>query len=318
VRCGWRACALALIAAVATGAGVAPISRAAGAASGPALAIERDGGWRPWWRASEAPGRWSGPDTLVTGALAWRRLAGGIEWADTRLAGPAAAWRMRLIVVRVDPARARLSLELALAPPDGTPAWTVDRAPRDAVVAVNAGQFVESLPWGWVVSDGREHQSPGHGPLARAFVVDRGGGIRWLAADSLGGMRAAARMAFESYPTLLAHDGAVPRPLRTPGFGVDLTHRDARLAIGQDREGRLLIALTRFDGLGPSAGALPVGLTTPEMAAVMGALGARDAVMLDGGISAQMALRSARGGWHREWRGLRRVPLALIVRAAEH
>jgi exopolysaccharide biosynthesis protein len=36
---------------------------------------------------------------------------------------------------------------------------------------------------------------------------------------------------------------------------------------------------------------LPFGLTTPEVAAVMGALGARRAVLLDGGISSQLLIR---------------------------
>lgn len=44
----------------------------------------------------------------------------------------------------------------------------------------------------------------------------------------------------------------------------------------------------------------------------MGALGARHAVMLDGGISAQMLIRP-QGGAGRQWRGLRPVPLALVV-----
>jgi exopolysaccharide biosynthesis protein len=48
------------------------------------------------------------------------------------------------------------------------------------------------------------------------------------------------------------------------------------------------------------------------MAAVLGALGARDAVMLDGGISAQMILRD--GEAVRTWPGLRAVPLALVAR----
>ncbi|MBC7898394.1 MAG: phosphodiester glycosidase family protein [Cytophagaceae bacterium] len=58
---------------------------------------------------------------------------------------------------------------------------------------------------------------------------------------------------------------------------------------------------------------VPFGLTTPEMAAVMGALGARDAVMLDGGISSQLLIRDPAGV--RRWTGLREVPLALVVRA---
>ena len=88
---------------------------------------------------------------------------------------------------------------------------------------------------------------------------------------------------------------------------------DARAAIGQDREGRIIVAITRFDAFGQSLGFVPFGLTTPEMAAVMGALGARDAVALDGGISAQLALRNADGSVL-SWRGMRSVPLALVAR----
>src|SRR6185437_8179626 len=55
---------------------------------------------------------------------------------------------------------------------------------------------------------------------------------------------------FQSYPTLLEGDGGVPAPLRAPASGtaaVDLGHRDARLALGNLRDGRLLVVLTRFD-----------------------------------------------------------------------
>jgi hypothetical protein len=48
------------------------------------------------------------------------------------------------------------------------------------------------------------------------------------------------------------------------------------------------------------------------MAALMGALGARQAMLLDGGISAQMLVRDARGA-ARSWRGVRRVPLGLVA-----
>jgi exopolysaccharide biosynthesis protein len=95
---------------------------------------------------------------------------------------------------------------------------------------------------------------------------------------------------------------------------VSLTHHDARLALGQTWDGRLLIVMTRFDAMGEEAGGFPLGPTTPEMAAIMGALGASDAVMLDGGISAQLLLREASGGKPLRWPGVRKVPLALIAR----
>jgi hypothetical protein len=77
----------------------------------------------------------------------------------------------------------------------------------------------------------------------------------------------------------------------------------------------LLVAMTRFDAVGEIAGGVPIGPTTPEMAAIMGALGASDAVMLDGGISAQLLLRDIASRTELRWRGVRKVPLALIARA---
>jgi hypothetical protein len=72
------------------------------------------------------------------------------------------------------------------------------------------------------------------------------------------------------------------------------------------------VVLTRFAALGPALGMVPFGLTVPEMAALMGALGCTDAVLLDGGISAQLLVRDAAGVVH-TWHGVRRVPLALVA-----
>jgi exopolysaccharide biosynthesis protein len=103
-----------------------------------------------------------------------------------------------------------------------------------------------------------------------------------------------------------------PAELRGDAAGIDLEHRDARAAIGVAATGKVIVALTRFDALGGTLGFVPFGLTTPEMAAVMGALGARDAVMLDGGISGQLMVLE-QSGTIRTWRGTRAVPLALVA-----
>jgi exopolysaccharide biosynthesis protein len=110
---------------------------------------------------------------------------------------------------------------------------------------------------------------------------------------------------------MLLQNGVVPAPLRQASRGVSLDHRDARLALGTLRDGRVVIALTRFDVLGDTFGRVPFGLTTPEMAAVMGALGCDNALLLDGGISGQLLLRKA-DGTARVWPGIRKVPLGLI------
>jgi hypothetical protein len=98
--------------------------------------------------------------------------------------------------------------------------------------------------------------------------------------------------AFQSYPVLVK-GGDIPAALSRPSAFIDLTHRDARLALGLMNDGTLLIALTRFDALGSALGSVPAGLTVPEMSSLMAALGAEDAVALDGGISAQLMVQDA-------------------------
>jgi uncharacterized protein YigE (DUF2233 family) len=278
------------------------------------LAVERNGVWHQWWRASRAPVTWAAALPPLSGAVAWRPGQAGIEIGEVRLSGGGEAWRIRAILVRVDPARVRLGLELGALVRGSRNQWSLRSAPDDAVLAVNAGQFAGAGPWGWVVQDGVERQPPGRGPLAPAVVVGRDGRVRIVAPDAIDAERASGRVAqaFQSYPTLLADDGAVPAPIRTPGRGVDLTHRDSRLGLGELRDGRILIVMTRFEGLGGALDNLPFGLTTPEMAALMGALGCRQAVLLDGGISSQLMVQD-REGERQVWRGMRYVPLGLVA-----
>ena len=298
-------------------AGVAVTVMAAGSAIGAAraghphaLAVRDAGDWVTWWRGDAAPLRW-GSETPLADRIVWRPGAPGVEWSELALRGASEAWRTRLVVVRLDPGRVDLSLVTAFTRNRG---WTVADADRGAVVALDAGQFRQSLPWGWVVSNGRELLQPEYAPLAGAVVVDRSGAVRIVLPDSVSAerRRGTAQEAFQSYPMLL-YDGVVPPPLRQGGKGVDLTHRDTRLALGTTQDNQVIVALTRFDALGPLLGGVPFGLTTPEMAAVMGALGCRHALLLDGGISGQLMVRIADQSV-RSWTGARRVPLGLVGR----
>lgn len=277
------------------------------------LAVETPAGWTTWWRSDRAPRRWTGPAAALTSAVAWKAGAAGVEWATLRLAGSGEAWRTDVVLVRLDPTILRLELRSAYGFDGLEAAWGVDRAPREAVLALNAGQFGSIAPWGWVVRDGRQESPPGRGPLSMALVVDTAGRTRLLAADSIGAVPpSSVAAAFQSYPLLLSGDGDVPAPLSSAGLGIDVAHRDARLALGELRDGRLLVALTRFGALGGALGRLPFGLTTPEMAALMGALGCRRAMLLDGGISGQLMFLDG-DGERRTWAALRRVPLGLIA-----
>lgn len=285
----------------------AAIAAAAHSLPPSSLAVKLGGEWRVWWTSRNAPARWQPADTARLGPIAWHAGTPGVEWSELTLAGSGEAWRTRIVVARLDPRRVRLELDTAFAR-SGKPAWTIDRASA-SVFAVNAGQFLHTMPWGQVVLDGEQWMAPGSGPLASTVEIDADGSLRLRhAADA---SPSKPRWAFQSYPTLL-RGGEVPPELRGEIEGIDLSHRDARAAIGVTTDGRVIVALTRFDALGASMGFVPFGLTTPEMAAVMGALGARDAVMLDGGISAQMMLRTA-DGTAKRWRGTRAVPLALVA-----
>jgi hypothetical protein len=244
-------------------------------------------------------------------AIRWSQASDALAWVEYDIASGTGSWHTRIVAVRVDPARVRFRLRARL---DGVdPAWSVERAPARAVLAVNAGQFNGITPWGWVVMEGREMRPPGTGPLSVAIAWDREGRVHWLAPGEIDTERARGRIveAFQSFPVLIDESGRVPRPIREPGLGVDVAHNDTRLAIGMLADGHLVVAITRFNGLGPISPAVPLGLTLPEMADVMRDLGCVRAVSLDGGVSAQLLLNA--GGTREVWRGWRKVPLGLVA-----
>jgi hypothetical protein len=319
--------------------GASRLADAQSGAPGDLRVRSASGAWHGWWRADRAPTRWATADSTLARHLRWRTVAPGLDVAELTLSTRGegnlrALGGVAVVLVRIDPARHTLRLDAA-STEDGV-SWSIDDAPRDARLALNAGQFTDAGPWGWIVHDGHELQVPAVGPLSAALVVTADGRARIVDATALDSARAitsgphAVVEAIQSYPALLRGDGDIPGPLLPNGRGIDREHRDARLAIGELRDGRLLIALTRFDAFAQTAsfgtslrtavsalGALtdrvPLGLTVPESAALLGALGTRRAVLLDGGLSAQLRLTTAAGDV-REWKGLRRVPLGLVVK----
>lgn len=276
------------------------------------LAIRIGGSWNTFWRSEtmlepHEPG--------LAGRLPWRAGQPGARWSELEIAGQGEAWRTRVIVIEADPARVTLTLANGASPGGYEGTWTVAGAPQDALLAINAGQFIGGAVWGWVVHDGIEYRAPQHGPLAAAIIVDSTGGVSFASDSAMELLRAAGSPgvdeAFQSYPVLL-RDGSPPLALSRPSPHIDLTHRDARLALGLTDHGTVVMALTRFDGFGEALGSIPVGLTVPEMSGLMAMLGTTEAVLLDGGISAQMMVLDA-GGQRQWWKGLRRVPLGLFA-----
>ena len=187
-----RAAAAASVAAAALALGTLDAGGRPDAARDPlprsSLRVEAGGEWREWWTSERAPARWT--TAPLAPLVEWKPSgAPGLEWATLRIAGSGEAWRLRVVLVRLDPSRFRLRLAFR-AGDGGRAAWTIDSASADAALAVNAGQFAHGRPWGWIVSAGREVQAPGRGPLAAAFVVDSQGRTSIVAADSLAASRA--------------------------------------------------------------------------------------------------------------------------------
>jgi exopolysaccharide biosynthesis protein len=255
--------------------------------------------------------------TLVALTVVWHAVSPGVWRAELPMASSGPLAPVHAMAIRMDPRQ--LHFDVAQRDEDVSGGWTVEATPATAVVAFNAGQFTGPWPLGWLVRDGVELQEPGTGSVTMSFVVDSAGVVSLVTPDELPAARTLARTAFQSYPTLLSADGEMPWELKAEGRGVDLRHRDSRLAIGTLEDGSVIVVLTRYTGLGDAGETLTWGPTVVEMAEFMRSLGCLRAMLLDGGISGQLALRRSDGELQR-WKNWRAVPLGLIVtpRDAEH
>jgi exopolysaccharide biosynthesis protein len=245
-------------------------------------------------------------------ASAWEPVRPGVWHRVAPMSTAGALAAVHIVAVRIDPRLVRFSLADAMREDGPGNVWTVDSIGEAGIVAFNAGQFSVGGAWGWVVRDGVEQTPAGSGSVAMAFVVDSAGVPSLVEPTEIEARRGHVRLAFQSYPALLIGNGELPRELQGEGRGVDLTHRDSRLAICTLSDGTVVVALTRVKGLGSTLETLPWGPTVVEMASYVRSLGCQRAMLLDGGISGQLALRSA-DGTLRKWSNWRSVPLGLVV-----
>lgn len=248
---------------------------------------------------------------VLAHVVLWHAVRPGVWRHEGPMAATGALAVVQATAIRLRPEEHRFVLAKATRDYGMRGAWTIDSMPPDAVLAFNAGHFIGGIPWGWVVVDGIEQQTPGSGSLAMAFVVDSAGDAALVTPNERSAVRGGATLAFQSYPALLV-EGELPWELRADGRGVDRQHRDSRLAVCSLPDGSLVVAITRFSALGRAAGTLPWGPTVPEMADYMRSLGCRRAMLLDGGMSSQLAARQADGSITR-WPNWRAVPLGIVV-----
>ncbi|MCU0649017.1 MAG: phosphodiester glycosidase family protein [Gemmatimonadaceae bacterium] len=244
--------------------------------------------------------------------VTWRDSSAGLAWGEWSVRPAAYRLPVRLIVVRIAPRAFRWALDVQRVEGVLQP-WRLGAVGDSVTVALNVGQFTDEGPWGWLVHEARERQVPGVGPLAGAVTMHRDGTVRVHDARELTALRGDTTVveAFQSFPTLLDARSQVPAALCRARDGVDPEHRDIRFAIGTRADGQVLLVLSRLDTDVPLADRTPLGPTTREMAMALRALGATRALLLDGGLSAQLLVRTNAGA--RKWPGLRVVPLGLVL-----
>ena len=267
------------------------------------LDLRVGGAWVPW--RAFAPGAPAAGDPLLARAIRWDDDRPGLRIGSFEVRPSGGFVSNRVAIVEVDPER--FSFALAAAPRfavRSADAWMEDSA---LVLAVNTGLFrKDGSPEGLVVLDGARHGALAGWLDALVAVEDGRVGLRDPGDARLLGPRASA---FQVVPWLVRR-GAVVLGAAS-GLRLSRTHRDRRLTLCVGSDGLVRFLLSNFEVFGESAGTIPLGLTLPEQATIAAAAGCADAVALDGGISAQLAVRARR--LHR-MPGWRDVPLYLVAR----
>jgi len=272
-------------------------------AASPGLEIRVAGGWQPW--PAYGPGAVAAPAPVLGVAVAWRDSTPGFRIGAFDVRTADGLLRNSVAILEIDPARWRFALAAApVFERRSAEDWL--RMDTTLALAVNTGLFRESgLPIGLVVMDGVQRGAP-VGWLD-AVVALENGAPRLLPLDAA---LAPGASAFQTLPWLV-RDGRVALGV-TSGVRLSRTHRDRRITLCLGTDARVRLLLSNFEVFGATVGRVPVGLTIPEQAALASGAGCRDAVALDGGISAQIAARS--GGRLVRMPGWRKVPLMMVLR----
>lgn len=270
----------------------------------PVLEVRAGSDWLPL--PGVAAGDSAAPQNLVARAVVWNDSVPGMRIGSFTVRATTRRLTNSIGIVELDASAWRFSLTLAAGAARRTAENVLD-ANAAFHVAVNTGLFDGAgVPLGLVRVDGVQHHAVQR--WLESVVAIEDGALHIT--DVAGAARIpAGASAFQTLPTLI-RDGRVVYG-GSSSARLSRTHRDRRLALCLTNDGRVRLVLSSFEVFGASAGPIPIGITLPEQAAVVAALGCHDAVALDGGISAQVAARI--GERLVRMPGWRRVPLILVA-----
>ena len=257
------------------------------------------------WRAYQ-PGTPAAVDPLLARAVRWEDARPGLRVGSFEVRVSGGVLVNSVAIVEVDPARYRFALAAARGfAARAADAWMADTG---VVGAVNTGLFrPDGTPQGLVLLDGVRYGRRAAWLDAAVVIADgRPRVAEPPALDSVTGPVSA----FQVVPWLVRAGRTVLGV--SSGLRLSRTHRDRRLTLCLAGDGPVRLLLSNFEVFGGNAGTIPVGLTIPEQAMIAAAAGCADAVALDGGISAQLAVRFPQRV--RRMPGWREVPLVMLIR----
>jgi hypothetical protein len=270
----------------------------------PPLEVRVGDTWRPWRDA--APNSAATHEQLLDEAVTWKDSAAGLRRGEFEVRTASGYLRNSMAIIELDPTRFHFSL--GITPPAARRSaaeWLA--SDTSLILTSNTGLFrVNGTPQGLVLIEGRRHSA-----LAGwldAVVVLEGSSVQITDVEGARRLPPAAS-AFQTLPWLIRGGRVVYG--YTNGLRLSRTHRDRRITLCLGENGTVRLLLSNFEVFGASAGTVPIGLTIPEQAALAAGAGCHDAVALDGGISAQIALRT--GPRMVKMPGWRKVPLMLLV-----
>lgn len=272
-------------------------------AQAPSLEVRIAGTWMPW--PAYSAGDSALPAAVLGPAITWTDSA---DWLRAGSFEMRAGGSLRNSVAVLDIDTSLVTFTLGLTPPAArrTAAEWLD-ADSTLLLTANTGLFRENgTPQGLVLINGR--RASALAGWLDVVVSLAGGTVR--ATDLDGGRAISTGYAFQTLPWLV-RDGRVALGV-TSGLRLSRTHRDRRITLCFREGGGIRLLLSNFEVFGASAGRIPIGLTIPEQAVLAAGAGCRDAIALDGGISAQIAYRA--NGRVTRMPGWRKVPLMLLVR----
>lgn len=216
--------------------------------------------------------RTTGDTTPEPDTDGWQTLAPGIE--QRRMEFEADSFSIGAVLVRLDPSQVVFRVHYSPDQPRSMADWQA--VLPDASIIVNGGFFDEAeQALGLLVSDGQPFGSSFVGVGGMFQVSESGVRVRSLVTEPYQGE--ALTQAVQAFPMLIESGGVLARQ----GEGFD--RRARRTAIGQDRQGRIIVVIVPLDSI--SLAELQQTLFTRELDLAI-------AFALDGGRSTGLVINT--------------------------